>query len=259
MSKKIFLIALIISIITVLSVFVLQVATRTIIPENVVIDEFSRQTVLKATVKISFFAPAYDENDQPKVKVVNGQRQTEFTGGTGLGTVARINGETVIVTHDHWKLLDNSEAFVEFATADGELLLTISASEFGDLIRYRDGGTMILSLPDALVGTFQPAAPGETNTMTHNDVLLIAYLQPGAGDSISVEAVVVSKITQHSGLSALELVSTSDKIVITGNSGGGVWADGSLVANMWATLLTQVTDTGEISPTIESRAALLPA
>ncbi len=259
MSKVIFLIGLLISIITTLFVFLPQVAARTIIPEHVIVDEVARQTILKATVKISFFAPAYDENGQPKVTIVNGQRQTEFTGGTGLGTVALIDQETVIITHDHWGLLDNPQAIVELATASGELLHTISAPEFGNLIRYRDGGTMILNLPDALAGNFQPAVSGDANTVARNDVLLMAYRQPAAGDNISVEAVVVSRQTWHGGLATLELTSPSGKIVITGNSGGGVWADGKLVANMWSTLLKQTTATGEITSTDQSRAALLPA
>jgi len=259
MSKVIFLIGLLISIITTLFVFLPQVAARTIVPEHVVIDEVARQTVLEATVKISFFAPAYDESGQPKVTVLNGRRQTEFTGGTGLGTVARIDQETVIVTHDHWQLLDNPEAIVEFATAGGELLHTISAPEFGDLIRYRDGGTMILNLPDALAGNFQPAVRGDADTVARNDVLLIAYRQSATGDSVGVEAVVVSRNTRHGGLPVLELTSASGKIVFSGNSGGGVWADGELVANMWSTLLKQATDSGEITSTDQSRAALLPA
>lgn len=259
MSKVIFLIGLLISIIATLFVFLPHVAARTIIPEHVVIEEAARQTVLKATVKITFFAPAYDESGQPKVTIENGQRQTEYTGGTGLGTVARIDQETVIITHDHWSLLEDPEAIVEFAAADGELLHTISAPEFGDLIRYRDGGTMILNLPDALTGNFQPAVRGDADTVTRNDVLLIAYRQPAAGDSIGVEAVVVSRQTRQGGLATLELTSASGKIVITGNSGGGVWADGVLVANVWSTLLKQATDTGEITSTDQSRAALLPA
>lgn len=259
MSKVIFLIGLLISIITTLFVFLPQVAARTIIPEHVIVDEVARQTILKATVKISFFAPAYDENGQPKVTIVNGQRQTEFTGGTGLGTVALIDQETVIITHDHWGLLDNPQAIVELATANGELLHTINATEFSDLIRYRDGGTMILDLPDTLARNFQPAVRGDADTVTRNDVLLMAYRQPAAGDNISVEAVVVSRQTRHGGLATLELTSPSGKIVITGNSGGGVWADGKLVANMWSTLLKQTTATGEITSTDQSLAALLPA
>ena len=259
MSKVIFLIGLLISIIATLFVFLPQVAARTVIPEHVAIDEVARQTILKATVKISFFAPAYDESGQPKVTIVNGQRQTEYTGGTGLGTVARLDQETVIITHDHWGLLDNPQAIVELATASGELLHTISTPEFSDLIRYRDGGTMILDLPDALAGNFQPAVRGDADAVAHNDVLLIAYRQPAAGDNISVEAVVVSSQTQHGGLATLELTSASGQIIITGNSGGGVWADGKVVANMWSTLLMQTTATGEITSADQSRAALLPA
>lgn len=259
MSKLIFLIGLLIGIISALFVFLPQVAARTALPENIIIDEVARQTVLKATVKISFFAPAYEQSGQPKVTLVDGQRQTEFIGGTGLGTVVRIDQETVIVTHDHWGLLDNPEAIVEFATAEGGLLHTISAPKFRDLIRYRDGGTMILSLPDALAGNFQPAVRGDASAVALNDVLLIAYRQPTAGDNISVEAVVVSKYKQHGGLPTLELTSVSGKIIVAGNSGGGVWADGKLVANMWSTLLMQSTDTGEITSTDQSRAALLPA
>jgi hypothetical protein len=113
-------------------------------------------------------------------------------------------------------------------------------------------------LPDALAGNFQPAVRGDADAVAHNDVLLMAYRQPAAGDTISVEAVVVSRQTRHGGLTTLELTSPSGQIVLTGNSGGGVWADGKVVANMWSTLLKQATDTGEITSTDQSRAALLP-
>jgi hypothetical protein len=257
MSKKIILSGLIISIIVSLFVLLPQVAARTIIPDEVTIDEASRQRVLNATIKISFFAPAYDENGQPQVTVVNGQRQTVYKGGTGLGTVVWNGSEPIIVTHDHWKLLENPEAVAEFATADGQLLLSINAPEFAQLIRYRDGGTMILDLPSALDGHFQPGVTGEIETLDRNDVLLIAYRQHDAADSIGVEAVVVTKDTEYEGLPALELVTVSGKTVAAGNSGGGVWSDGRLVANMWSTILEQVKDTGEMLETTQSRAALL--
>ena len=257
MARKIFFTGIFISIIASIFVILPQVSARTIIPENVVIDEATRQTVLNATIKITFLAQAIDENGQPKVNKVNGQLQAVYTGGTGLGTVVNQNGESIIVTHDHWKLIDNPQAIVELANAQGELLLTMNGPEFGALIRHRDGGTTIVNMPASIAGHFQAASSNPDAAVERNDVLTIAYRNQD--DSISVEAMVVSELKEHAGLPLVEMVSVDGEVVHTGNSGGGVWASGQLVANMWATVLVQANGSDDVSTTEMSRAALLPA
>jgi hypothetical protein len=212
---------------------------------------------LNATIKITFLAPALDENGQPKVNVVNGQKQGAYTGGAGLGTVVNRNGEIIIVTHDHWKLIDNPQAIVELANAQGDLLLTLNGPEFGDLVSYRDGGTTIVNLPASIAGHFAPGSSNSAVAMERNDVLVIAYRNED--DSVSVEATVVSEINEYDGKELVEMTSVDGEIVNKGNSGGGVFVNGQLVANMWATVLVQDNGSDDVRPTEMSRAALLPA
>ena len=257
MARKVFFTGLFISIIASIFVILPQVSAKTIIPSNVVIDEATRQTVLNATIKISFFAPKVDENGQQVVNMVDGERQVVYTGGTGLGTVVEQNGETIIVTHDHWKLIDNAQAIVELANAQGDLLVTMNGPEFGALIRHRDGGTTIVGMPASIASQFTPASTDSASLVDNNGVLVIAYRNQD--DSVSVAATIVSDLNQVDGLDMVEMISVDGKIVYTGNSGGGVWADGQLVANMWATVLTQSDGSDDVNPTERSRAALLPA
>ena len=257
MARKIFFTGIVISIIASIFVILPQVSARTIIPNDVVIDEATRQTVLNATIKISFFAPKVDENGQAVANIVNGERQVVYTGGTGLGTVVQQNGQTIIVTHDHWKLIDNPQAIVELANAQGELLVTMNGPEFGALVSHRDGGTTIVNMPASIAGHFTPANSNATATVEHNDILTIAYRNQD--DSVSVAATLVSELSAYDGLDLVEMTSADGKIVYTGNSGGGVFVDGQLVANMWATVLVQDNDSDDVNHTEMSRAALLPA
>jgi hypothetical protein len=257
MARKIFFTGIFISIIASIFVILPQVSARTIIPTNVVIDEATRQTVLNATIKISFFAPKVDENDQPVVNVVNGEQVVVYTGGTGLGTVVNQNGQTIIVTHDHWTLIDNPQAIVELANAQGDLLLTMNGPEFGALVSYRDGGTTIVNMPASIAGHFAPANSNSAGTIELNDVLVIAYRNED--DSVSVGATVVSEMNEYDGKELIEMTSVDGEIVNRGNSGGGVFVNGQLVANMWATVQVQDNDSDDVRSTEMSRAALLPA
>ena len=257
MARKIFFTGIFISIIASIFVILPQVSARTIIPNNIVIDEATQQTVLNATIKISFFAPKVDESGQPVVNVVNGERQVVYTGGTGLGTVVNQNGQIIIVTHDHWKLIDNPQAIVELANAQGDLLLTMNGPEFSALVSYRDGGTTIVNMPASIAGHFAPANSNSAAAMERNDVLVIAYRNED--DSVSVEATVVSEINEFDGKELVEMTSVDGEIVNKGNSGGGVFVNGQLVANMWATVQVQDNDSDDVRSTEMSRAALLPA
>jgi len=256
MARKVFFTIILISIIASIFVILPKVTAESIIPENVVIDEATQQTVLNATIKITFLAPAVDENGQVKVNEVNGEKHIAYTGGTGLGTVVDRNGENIIVTHDHWTRIDNPQAIVELATAQGELLLTLTGPEFSALISHRDGGTTIVNMPASIANHFQVANSNAATPVEQNDVLTIAYRN--SDDSISVAAMVVTKVDEFIGLDRVEMTSVNGEIIHTGNSGGGVYANGQLVANMWATLLVQTDGSDDLQETEKSRAALLP-
>ena len=74
-----------------------------------------------------------------------------------------------------------------------------------------------------------------------------------------MEPVSVMMTETYEGQTAIRMNSLNGKMVVQGNSGGGVFADGQLVGNMWETLVIrqqvdgQVADEG--SATTMSRAA----
>jgi hypothetical protein len=192
-------------------------------------------------------------------QIVDGQKQTTYEGGTGLGTVVQIESGTVIITHDHWRLLFEPKAFVEFTNSAGELLLTMSGPEVTSLIRYRDGGTIILNAPQEVVSGLQPVVAGTDIEISRRDTVLIVYRHSDGTDKLSVQAMTVTETKDADGTRIFEMRSQDGKIVTTGNSGGGVWQDGRLVGNMWSTVLEQQTDgSGETVPTNLSLAAELP-
>ncbi len=228
------------------------------------IDENAQRQILAATVRISLFAPITDAQGNPQYVTVNGQTAVQYTVGEGLGTLTRSGQDVVIVTHDHWTLLTPNLHKVQFHNVANELLLELSGQAFQQSIRYRDGGTMVLSAPRKLISRLTPAGLGDGTAVQNNNVVLIAFRQPYTGN-ISVTAMRVEKVSSYEGQSVYRMTSLHGESIVGGNSGGGVWADGQLVGNMWTTTMEQEVSriTGEVTSkmteTSTALAAQLPA
>jgi len=207
-------------------------------------DETTREQILGATVYITLYAPLTDEQGDPQYVMENGQQVMQYTGREGLGTVAHQGEDVVIVTHDHWMLLTPELRRVRFHNVAHELLLDVSGEQFFQLIRYRDGGTMVLSAPDALVGIppplshegLLPVLLGSSNSAGPNDIVTLAYRQP-YDDQIGVASMLVQRETSFKGKPVFRLTSLNGEVVVEGNSGGGVLFNGKLIGNMWGTIL----------------------
>jgi hypothetical protein len=256
MARKIFLVGLAITVIGLGTMLAPQLAAGDTGASNIIADEATRQMILQATVKISIYAPAVGEDGQPRVSIVDGQKQGEYVAGNGLGTVVRSGEQVLIVTHDHWKLLDHPEATVELSNVKGELLLTTSGQLLRNSIRYRDGATLVFSAPTEVADRFRATATGLSRIVKRGDILFIAYRHTDNGDAISVEPVIVKKVKSFEGHAAFQLESGNGRSVLVGNSGGGVWHNGELVANMWASVL--MSGSSGVRETNISRAAQLP-
>lgn len=256
MARKVFLIALAATAIGI-GMLVPQLAASEAGAGRITVDEATRQQILQATVRITILAPALDENGEPGVTIVDGQKQTEYVAGNGLGTLLRSGEETLIATHDHWKLLERPESVVELSSAGNELLLTISGQEFRRMIRYRDGGTLLVSAPAGLADSFQATSSGQPQSVKRGEILYIAYRQTFSGDAISVEPVAVKRLQAFEGRPVYQLESANGQTVQVGNSGGGVWHNGELVGNVWASVL--MSGSKGVRETSVSRAAQLPA
>lgn len=158
-------------------------------------------------------------------------------GSRGLGTLVTDGGETVIVTHDHWAHLTPNLHEVEIRDAAGHLLLTLDAAAFRALIAYHDGGTMVLRAPAGLDGLVaaelgEPAAKG--------DAVWFARRDPRSGRvATEVVAAAVTAVESAAQPATVRLRNLDGSAIVPGDSGGGVWADGRLVGNLWAAALTK--------------------
>ena len=218
--------------------------SKPVLASQFTIDETVQAQILQATVRISLFAPVTDEQGNPQTVTVNGQQASQITVGEGLGTVTHQGEEVVIVTHDHWSLLTPDLQRVQFHNAANELLLEVSGEQFYQLIRYQDGGTMVLTAPDALVSCLTAVPLGNSNIVGRHDMVYLTYRQPHSGE-ISVAVMLVKKETTYKGQPVFRLISLNNEYVVDGNSGGGVLFNGKLIGNMWGTILEQ-----ELSRTI---------
>lgn len=183
------------------------------------LSEKERATILASTVQIAMFEHATEEGGSER-------------GIQGLGTVVAYGGERLIVTHDHWGPLTPNLNEVEIRDSQGLLLLTLDARALMPLITYRDGGTMVLRAPAALEGPFS-AASGAPADEGH----IVWFARRAAHSGRATVEVVAATVTHVDGAGTpadMRLRNLDGSAVIPGDSGGGVWADGRILGNLWA-------------------------
>ena len=158
---------------------------------------------------------------------------TYLRGTAGLGTLVQYGGQRFIVTHNHWSLLAAAELkSVELYSAAGERLLVLDATAFHALVRYQDGGTMLLAAPQPLPGV-TPAAVGDGAALLVGDRVWLATYEVSGGLDVAVTTAQVERVDAASVPGQLQLRGPA-AAVAPGDSGGGVWHDGKLVGNLWA-------------------------
>lgn len=223
-----------------------------------VVDLEMRQQMLGSTVQIVLLAPVLDAQGQPVIIENGSERQMQYNTGEGLGTLARMNNELVIVTHDHWTLLNGQLAKARFYNVNNEMLAEVSGAEFHGLIRSRDGGTMVLTAPAALMtsGGLMTADLGNSQSVGWADAVMVVYRVPETG-GVDVKMMVIHSTAEYLGKASYVLQSSEGTIVVPGNSGGGIWQNGRLVGNMWTTMVEENLDDGSSQALNMSRAAQL--
>lgn len=184
-------------------------------------DDGTRRQILSSTVQIVMYA---GDNEGSKNEV----------GSLGLGTLVKSGGQTFLVTHDHWSYLTARLREVDILNADGRLLLAMDAAAFEALIRYRDGGTMILHAPQELIGVV-PAPVAQTDRVVSGTILwFVRYSVASGGTAVEVVPGSVEAIERLSHPPRLHVRMLDGSAAIPGDSGGGVWNDGHLMGNVWA-------------------------
>lgn len=221
----------------------------------------SNYQVLAGTVRITLFAPLTNEQGEEQLVTVDGRQFRHLIADDGLGTLVRWGQELVIVTHDHWKLQTGNLERAEFYAADGTLLHTDNGEQFRRLIRYRDGGTQILTAPAEVAEMLTAVPSGDSTDVKAGDRLSAAYLQENG--AVTIVEMLVESDREYMGRPVYRLTSLNGEVVIGGNSGGAVLFEGRLVGNMWTTTFektVQVASGGSsMQSTTKSLAAKLPA
>jgi hypothetical protein len=205
------------------------------------VDAKTEQHILAATVQITMVREEILEtgigsNSENEVIV---SWKTVSAATKGIGTLISVEDEVVLVTHNHWSQMVGYSRpdRVRFLNAQGEWLLEIGGIEFQHNILYRDGGTLIMRAPQALVNELNPVqiVRGSLELVPGATVHLVTQ-QPGSETQVGLLAAQVITIGEHGQHSVMTLQSMNGQSIEPGDSGGGIWSNGALVGNMWMTI-----------------------
>jgi hypothetical protein len=174
-----------------------------------------------------------------------------------------------LITHNHWGEVLSDLAVVRIYDIDHELLKVIFGKEFKNLAIYQDAGTLVLEAPKELAGlaSSHGAKLGDSRRIKSGVSVLVVYHQTGNRSELGLLEAEVESVEENKGSPICILRSLNGLPIIAGDSGGGIWQDGQLVGNMWATVLKSTVSNASGSstqtqaiprPTDISFAALLP-
>jgi hypothetical protein len=208
------------------------------------IDPTTRRKIIEATIHIILYPKAKHEpvgafTDRQQNGAVH---EIIIQRARGIGSVVTYMGRVLIVTHDHWDWLSNELDRVELRDAQNELLLEMSGDAFRNIIRFRDGGTMILEAPGILLSAgVVPANISNREVVAPGSVVHLARRPEENRDQVDLLAAVVESTDTKAGRPILTLRSLEGESVIRGDSGGGVWLNGKLTGNLWTAITVETT------------------
>jgi hypothetical protein len=191
------------------------------------VDPALEAYILQASVQIHLFAPY----TQPQVN----SNARQYIMAVGLGTFSELEGEMVIVTHNHWGAALEEAEFVRFYDAQGKQLLELSGTDLRALVCSQDAGTLILIAPQSLVKyqSTSLARIGEPNKVASGSILVIAHQAPEQNGRITLYAARADSPASYKNVPVFKIHSLDNWPIVAGDSGGGIWLDGQLVGNMW--------------------------
>lgn len=189
-------------------------------PQALYAGELLSRQILQSTVQIIMYENSYEAD--------------KGVGRWGLGTLVRHDDQTLVITHDHWSLLNAEQGEVDFRSAQGALLLRLAMNDFRALIRYLDGGTMVLVAPLQVAIAFVPATVTSWDALQVDERLWVVRRAPQDQMQLEVIGVSLEELQQEATPARLRLRGAQGAQVAPGTSGGGVWMDGKLVGNIWS-------------------------
>ncbi len=195
------------------------------------IDPSIKAQILNSTVQIRLFAPL----PCPQTDGVQANCGGQYVMAQGLGSMVLWDGATVIVTHNHWGDMLKDAEYLQFHDAQGNLIMKMWMDEFTSLIRYNDPGTLVLNVPAGL--SIAPANLGSDQGLTAGDIVTLVHQDPINPDSLTLLQASVVTFKKYHGQAVVKLAIMDNVTIIPGDSGGGIWINGELVGNMWASFI----------------------
>ena len=190
------------------------------------------------------------------------------TLGYDMGTLVQHQGETYLVTHNHYGDMLQDMNIIQLRDADNYKIQSIYASAFKNLIVYQDPGTLVLRAPDGLTEVLTPVNVDHQPQLQPGDIVQVAYRGGARREEVEILDAVIETITVLGETPVYRLRCLDGQLLSPGDSGGGVWHDGSFVGNNWSIVLTYAveatsasTDTLEPTPMTQtdlSYAAIFP-
>ena len=215
------------------------------------------EQIWNATLQIKMEIPHPDKS-----------KTTAVLRARGLGSLVQCGGETLLVTHNHWGEFLQDTTAIEIRDGGNQLLKVMSGLEFKKLVRYQDAGTLVLQAPNGIALQPETACLGNANGLQPGEVVFLAYRQTPDLKTVAILEATVETVFTFQGFPAYTLRSLNGEPIKCGDSGGGVWHEGQLVGNLWATvevekdpitaILTGDADQSTLKATNKSFAAVLP-
>jgi hypothetical protein len=206
-------------------------------------------TIRQVTVQITMIRTQWSE----PTPAGSGQTNTsslERHRDKGIGTLLAYQGETLLISHDHWSYFTSTvdpwthaistvvPDLVQFHDADGRFLLEMTGYAFSQLMLFHDGGTLIMFAPQSLTLQLSSTATlGHIASLQTGDIVYVAHRQANHNDTVVLMAAEVLAIEFRNNIPLLSLRSLNGQTIEPGDSGGGVWLDGRFVGNLWTTVI----------------------
>jgi len=160
--------------------------------------------------------------------------------GYDMGTLIQHQGETYLVTHNHYGDMLQDMNIVQFRDAQNRPLQSMYAATFKSLIIYEDPGTLVLRAPDGLTDTLTPVSVDHLPQLQPGDIVQVAYRGGANRDQAEILNAVIENVTVRGGAPVYGLRCLDGQLLSPGDSGGGIWYGESFVGNNWSIVLTDV-------------------
>lgn len=172
-------------------------------------------------------------------------KDNRYVATAGLATAVAQRGHISLITHNHWNLDIHTIGHVTIRNASGALICRLHMPEFRQLIRYQSKSVMILDtnrdFKQDLITPVQITAPvlpeiGATVQLVrqHPDSHA-GLIEPVR---LVLNSAQVTAYSKREGLPVIEItIRKSGERLHLGDSGGGIWFNGQLIAQIWRILM----------------------